>query len=113
MPYQLGYATKKTSRHKNAQTAQPETRGQIFVCVLCASLWLILDAATRLELASTRLQDERSRIQLSYAARKCLVDREGFEPSQKVCRTSMLPITSPALDSLVAVSGVEPLTFRL
>ena len=34
--------------------------------------------------------------QLGYATKKILVDREGFKPSQEVCRTSMLDyITSP------------------
>lgn len=64
VPYQLGYATRE------------------------------LAAATRVELAHPRLQDECSVIQLSYAA--ILVDWEGFKPSQEVCRTSMLSVTSPA-----------------
>src|SRR5207253_10574580 len=35
---------------------------------------------------------------LSYPIelRRNLVDREGFKPSQEVCRTSMLSVTSPA-----------------
>jgi hypothetical protein len=44
--------------------------------------------------------------------RRNLVDWEGFKPSQEVCRTSMLSVTSPARN-LVAVGGVEPPTSRL
>ena len=60
VPYQLGYATKE------------------------------LDAATRLELAHPRLQDECSVYPIEL--RRNLVDWEGFKPSQEVCRTSMLSL---------------------
>lgn len=53
-------------------------------------------AATGLEPVTSRLQDGRSGLILSYTAEKLLVDRERFELSQKVCRTFMLPVTSPA-----------------
>ena len=67
--------------------------------------------------------------------RRNLVDWEGFKPSQEVCRTSMLSVTSPARkrianfrlnisvltvnrqlqigNELVAEAGVEPAPFRL
>jgi hypothetical protein len=48
-----------------------------------------VDAATRVELASSRLQDERSG---AVELRRNLVDREGLKPSQEVCRTSMLSL---------------------
>ena len=88
--------------HKEAEKAQNKTRTKtpfltIPLCALCAfcgNYFWWLDAATRLELVSTRLQDERSgSIELR---RKNLVDREGLKPSQEVCRTSMLSFTSPA-----------------
>ena len=80
VPYQLGYATKE------------------------------LAAATRLELVSSRLQDERSLIQLSYAA--IWWTGRDSNPHKKFagllcCRY----ITSPK--NLVAVGGVEPPTSRL
>ena len=78
---------------------------------------------------STGLQDRRSDIQLSYIAEgefvpgptcptgaqvrrlngiKDLVDWEGFKPSQEVCRTSMLSVTSPAPGSFgFCVSSFE------
>ena len=46
-------------------------------------------AAAGLEPAHTCLLDKRSVIRLSYAAR---MDREGLEPSQEVCKTSMQPL---------------------
>lgn len=80
VPYQLGYATRE------------------------------LAAATRLELVSSRLQDERSVIQLSYAA--IWWTGRDSNPHKKFagllcCRY----ITSPK--TLVAVGGVEPPTSRL
>ena len=54
-----------------------------------------LEATKGVELLSSGLQDRRSVIQLSYIAAN-LVDWEGFKPSQEVCRTSMLSVTSPA-----------------
>ena len=56
-----------------------------------------LEAMKGVEPLSTGLQDRRSVIQLSYIAIN-LVDWEGVKPSQEVCRTSMLSITSPARD---------------
>ena len=53
-------------------------------------------AATGFEPVSSRLQDERSRAGLSYTAINRLMDRKGFEPLHVVCRTTMLPFTSPA-----------------
>ena len=52
-----------------------------------------LTAAAGLEPAHSRIPGERSEALLSYAAK---IDREGVEPSQEVCKTSMLPFTSPA-----------------
>jgi hypothetical protein len=60
VPYRLGYATRE------------------------------LAAATRVELAHPRLQDERS--VCPFELRRNLVDWEGFKPSQEVCRTSMLSL---------------------
>ena len=57
VPYQLGYATKLCLGHKEAQEA---LLFSFCSCVFCASLWLVLAAATRVELVSTRLQDECS-----------------------------------------------------
>lgn len=74
--------------------------------LLCGSIWL-----RRRESNSYHLVYKTSALEpLSYAAN--LVDWEGFKPSQEVCRTSMLSVTSPA-QSLVAVGGVEPPTSRL
>jgi hypothetical protein len=64
VPYHLGYATKNFISHKEAQKAQIDQTLFLF----CASLWQNLAAATRVELVSSRLQDERSGSQLSYAA---------------------------------------------
>ena len=42
-------------------------------------------------LASTRLQDERSFIQLSYAA-KSLVELRGVEPLRPACKAGIMPL---------------------
>ena len=73
VPYQLGYATEGIGFFIN---------------------WG-MEATKGVEPLSTGLQDRRSGIQLSYIAEN-LVDREGLKPSQEVCRTSMLSVTSPA-----------------
>lgn len=51
-----------------------------------------LEAMKGVEPLSFGLQDRRSVIQLSYIAKRVLVDWEGFKPSQEVCRTSMLSL---------------------
>ena len=62
------------------------------------SLYFFLEAMKGVEPLSTGLQDRRSDIQLSYIAMN-LVDWKGFKPSQEVCKTSMLSVTSPAPES--------------
>ena len=74
-------------RHEKAQKTHKLILS--FVCLLVA----VLAAATRLELVSSRLQDERSE---AIELRRNLVDWEGLKPSREVCRTSMLSVTSPA-----------------
>src|SRR6267142_4086777 len=56
------------------------------------------EAMKGVEPLSSGLQDRRSCFQLSYIAIVNLVDWEGVKPSQEVCRTSMLSVTSPARD---------------
>ena len=65
-----------------------------------------LAAATRVELVSSRLQDERSG---AIELRRNLVDWEGLKPSREVCRTSMLSLHHQP-KTLVAAGGVEPPT---
>ena len=95
-PYQLGYAT-KTSWPRKAQKSHK--------LILC-SLWQNLAAATRVELVSSRLQDERSG---AIELRRNLVDWEGLKPSREVCRTSMLSLHHQP-ETLVAAGGIEPPT---
>gem|GEM_PF-5663165 len=100
VPYQLGYATNfsATKRHKKHISS--------FLC-FCASLWLNLAAATRVELVSSRLQDERSE---AIELRRNLVDWEGLKPLTRSLQDfyAVGYITSPK--NLVAVGGVEPPT---
>ena len=95
-----------------AEGFEPSIAGLTIRCLtnLATPQKLNLAAATRLELAHPRLQDECSVIQLSYAA-FWWTGRDS-NPHKKFagllcCRY----ITSPK--NLVAVGGVEPPTSRL
>src|ERR1044072_155832 len=66
-------------------------------------------AAAGLEPAHSCLLDKRSGFRLSYAAR---MDREGLEPSQEVCKTSMQPLHHQPLRT-IAEAGIEPATCGL
>lgn len=71
-------------------------------------------AATRFELVSSRLQDERSRIPLSYAAKRLLVEPERIELSFNSLQGSCFARLSYGPEiKLVAEAGIEPATFRL
>lgn len=82
VPYQLGYATEGIGFFIN---------------------WR-MEATKGVEPLSTGLQNRRSGIPLSYIAEN-LVDREGLKPSQEVCRTSMLSVTSPDPGYFLLVIG--------
>jgi hypothetical protein len=110
VPYQLGYATRDGCGSRSRTCRFWLMRPQLVI----GPPLLVPDVSGCGDESRTRIISFTRRAlwsQLSYAAR--LVDREGFKPSQEVCRTSMLSVTSPARRSLVAVGGVEPPTFRL
>jgi hypothetical protein len=77
-----------------AEGFEPSIAGLTIRCLTNLATPQELAAATRVELAHPRLQDERSVYPIEL--RRNLVDWEGFKPSQEVCRTSMLSVTSPA-----------------
>lgn len=118
VPYQLGYATKSDFGFRISDCglwiAEPRvtiltfTRETAVMRQSAASAvrrnpnsaihnpQFFLEAMKGVEPLSSGLQDRRSLSQLSYIAPENLVDWEGFKPSQEVCRTSMLSVTSPA-----------------
>lgn len=71
-------------------------------------------AATRFELVSSRLLDERSSGPLSYAARMVLVEPERIELSPNSLQGSRSARLSygPGI-YMVAEAGIEPAPFRL
>ena len=95
-----------------AEGFEPSIAGLTIRCLtnLATPQELNLAAATRVELVSSRLQDERSISQLSYAAK--FGGLEGIQTLARSLQDFYAVVTSPARN-LVAVGGVEPPTSRL